>query len=75
MTGSKTERSQTSELQPSLGDVFDAEKQLQKRLDPAVTQPMAAQADNGTPPTNGFGTLCLPIAHPLQQRANPRRRP
>jgi transposase len=40
--GNKTERSQTSELQLSLGNLLDAEKQLQKQLDEAV-----AKAKNG----------------------------
>ncbi len=40
--GNKTERSQTSELQLSLGNLLDAEKQLQKQLDDAV-----AKAKNG----------------------------
>jgi transposase len=48
--GNKTERSQTSELQLSLGDLFEAEKQLQKQLDQAVIQAKAAQTDDGTPP-------------------------
>ena len=47
--GNKTERSQTSELQLSLGNLFDAEKQLQKQLDQAVAQ-AKAQSDDGTPP-------------------------
>jgi transposase len=46
--GNKTERSQTSELQLSLGNLFDAEKQLQKQLDQAVSQAKAAQTDDGT---------------------------
>jgi transposase len=40
--GNKTERSQTSELQLTLGDLLEAEKQLQKQLDEAV-----AKAQNG----------------------------
>jgi len=47
--GNKTERSQTSELQLSLGDLFDAEKQLQKQLDQAVAQ-AKAQSGDGEPP-------------------------
>jgi transposase len=47
--GNKTERSQTSELQLSLGDLFEAEKQLQKQLDQAVAQANGQPAD-GTPP-------------------------
>jgi transposase len=50
--GNKTERTQTSELQLSLGNLLDAEKQLQKQLDEAVAK---AKADgngesNATPP-------------------------
>src|SRR5687768_5583024 len=47
--GNKTERSQTSELQLSLGDLFAAEKQLQKQLDRAVAQ-AKDQTGDGTPP-------------------------
>src|SRR5688572_27468677 len=47
--GNKTERSQTSELQLSLGDLFETEKQLQKQLDQAVAQ-ANDQAGDGTPP-------------------------
>jgi transposase len=43
--GNKTERSQTSELQLSLGSLLDAEKQLQKQLDEAVAK---AKADGAT---------------------------
>lgn len=39
--GNKTERSQTSELQLSLGSLLDAEKQLQKQLDEAVAKAKA----------------------------------
>jgi transposase len=51
--GNRTERTQTSELQLSLGSLLDAEKQLQKQLDEAVAK---AKADgNGesdaTPPS------------------------
>jgi len=51
--GNKTERTQTSELQLSLGNLLDAEKQLQKQLDEAVAK---AKADgngesNSTPPS------------------------
>src|SRR5688572_26664488 len=47
--GNKTERTQTSELQLSLGDLFETEKQLQKQLDQAVAQ-ANDQAGDGTPP-------------------------
>jgi transposase len=47
--GNKTERSQTSELQLSLVDLFDAEKPLQKQLDQTVAQ-AKAQTGDGTPP-------------------------
>jgi chromosome segregation ATPase len=47
--GNKTERSQTSELQLSLVDLFEAEKPLQKQLDQAVAQ-AKAQTGDGTPP-------------------------
>ena len=47
--GNKTERSQTSELQLSLGDLFEAEKQLQKQLDRAVAH-ANDQTGDGTPP-------------------------
>ena len=36
--GNKTEHSQTSELQLTLGDLLDAEKRLQKQLDEAIAQ-------------------------------------
>ncbi|HEY6880348.1 MAG TPA: IS66 family transposase [Polyangiales bacterium] len=42
--GNKTERSQTNELQLSLGNLLDAEKKLQKQLDEAVSK---AKADGG----------------------------
>ena len=42
--GNKTERSQTNELQLSLGNLLDAEKKLQKQLDEAVAK---AKADSG----------------------------
>jgi transposase len=42
--GNKTERTQTSELQLSLGDLLDAEKRLQKELDEAVTKAHAEAA-------------------------------
>jgi hypothetical protein len=45
--GNKTERTQASELQLSLGDLFEAEKQLQKQLDEAVTK---AGRDAASPP-------------------------
>jgi transposase len=47
--GNKTERTQTSELQLSLGDLFEAEKQLQKQLDQAVSQAKAETGSGGTP--------------------------
>ena len=47
--GHKTERSQTCELQLSLGDLLAAEKQLQKQLDQAVAQ-VNAQTGDGPPP-------------------------
>src|SRR5690242_20060982 len=47
--GNKTERSQTSELQLSLGDLLEAEKQLQKQLDQAVAQ-VNAQTGESPPP-------------------------
>jgi transposase len=47
--GNKTEHSQTSELQLSLGDLFEAEKQLQKQLDQAVAQ-ANGQPAGGPPP-------------------------
>jgi transposase len=46
--GNKTERSQTSELQLTLGNLLDAEKQLQKQLDEAVAK---AQNDAGNDTT------------------------
>ena len=45
--GNKTERTQTSELQLSLGNLLDAEKQLQKQLDDAVAK---AKADGDATP-------------------------
>lgn len=45
--GNKTERTQTSELQLSLGGLFAAEKPLQKQLDQAVAQ-ANDQAGDGT---------------------------
>jgi transposase len=47
--GNKTERSQTSELQLSLGDLFEAEKPLQKQLDQAVAQ-AKPETGIGSPP-------------------------
>jgi transposase len=45
--GNKTERSQTSELQLTLGNLLEAEKQLQKQLDEAVAKAQnGADADN-----------------------------
>jgi transposase len=48
--GNKTERSQTSELQLSLGGLFEAEKPLQKQLDQAVAQAKDNQTEDGTAP-------------------------
>jgi hypothetical protein len=49
--GNKPERTQTSELQLSLGKLLDAEKQLQKQLDQAVAQAKAdGNAENGGAP-------------------------
>jgi len=48
--GNKTERLKTSELQLSLGDLLDAEKQLQKELDEAVAKAHAGgNGDSETP--------------------------
>ena len=47
--GNKTERSQTSELQLSLGDLFEAEKPLQKQLDQAVSQAKPETGSGGAP--------------------------
>jgi transposase len=48
--GNKTERTQTSELQLSLGNLLDAEKQLQKQLDQAVAQAQEdGKAESGEP--------------------------
>jgi transposase len=47
--GTKSERSQTSELQLTLGDLLDAQKLLQKQLDDAVER-AAAEAGGGDPP-------------------------
>jgi hypothetical protein len=58
--GNKTEHSQTSELQLTLGDLLDAEKRLQKKLDEAV-----AKAKNGA----GVTTRLRPTSNP-----NPSRR-
>jgi transposase len=51
--GNKTERTQTSELQLSLGNLLDAEKQLQKQLDEAVAKARAdgSGESNATPPS------------------------
>jgi transposase len=54
--GNKTERGQTSELQLSLGNLLDAEKQLQKQLDEAVAK---AKAD-----VNGESTTTAPSEKP-----------
>ena len=43
--GSKSERTQTSELQLTLGDLLADEKQLQKQLDAAVGQARGANGD------------------------------
>lgn len=54
--GNKTERVQTSELQLSLGDLLDAEKQLQKELDAAVAKARAGEPDFPPPATPKTGT-------------------
>jgi transposase len=46
--GTKSERSQTSEMQLTLGELFDAHKALQKQLDEAV-QKAADEAGDGNP--------------------------
>ena len=46
--GTKSERSQTSELQLTLGELFDAHKVLQKQLDEAVRK-AAAEGGGGDP--------------------------
>lgn len=43
--GNKTERTQTSELQLTLGDLLADEKQLQKQLDAAIGQARSASGD------------------------------
>ena len=47
--GNKTERTQTTEMQLTLGDLFDAEKQLKKELSEAVAK--AQSADNAVDPS------------------------
>jgi transposase len=49
--GNKTERGHTSELQLTLGNLLDAEKQLQKQLDEAVAKAKNA-ADEPAAPTS-----------------------
>ena len=52
--GTKTERTQTSELQLALGSLLDDEKQLQKQLDEAVANAAAAGTEgDGTPSRPG----------------------
>jgi hypothetical protein len=48
--GNKTERTQTSELQLTLGSLLDAEKQLQKELDEAVAKAHGGDDEGGTKP-------------------------
>jgi len=48
--GNKTERTQTSELQLTLGSILDAEKQLQKALDEAVAKAHGSDGEGGTKP-------------------------
>jgi hypothetical protein len=48
--GNKTERTQTSELQLTLGGLLDAEKQLQKELDEAVAKANGAGDEGGAKP-------------------------
>jgi transposase len=47
--GNKTERMHTSELQLSLGNLLDSEKQLQKDLDAAVAKARGDSPDGETP--------------------------
>jgi transposase len=47
--GNKTERTQTSELQLSLGDLFEADKRLQKQLDEAVAKAGGEAAASTSP--------------------------
>lgn len=50
--GTKSERSRTSEMQLTLGELFDAQKALQKKLDEAV-QKAADEAGSGEPRAPG----------------------
>ncbi len=50
--GNKTERSHTSELQLTLGDLLESEKQLQKQLDEAIAKARASSNDAAEPPPN-----------------------
>jgi transposase len=52
--GTKSERSRTSELQLTLGDLLDAQKLLQKQLDDAVKR-AAAEAGREDASSNGSG--------------------
>ena len=62
--GNKTERTQTSELQLSLGSLLDADQQLQKQLDEAVAK---AKADvNGE--SGGASTREKPKTKPTGRR-------
>jgi transposase len=47
--GNKTERTQTSELQLTLGNLLDDEKRLQKQLDAAVSAARNAAGDEASP--------------------------
>lgn len=51
--GNKTERSRTNELQLTLGELLDGEKQLQKELDDAVGAAAVAGDEADPQPTNG----------------------
>jgi transposase len=46
--GNKTERTQTTELQLTLGSLLEAEKQLQKELDAAVAKARAGDGDSSS---------------------------
>ena len=48
--GNKTERTQTSELQLTLGSLLDTEKQLQRELDEAVTKAHGSDDEGGAKP-------------------------
>lgn len=50
--GNKTEKTRTSELQLTLGDLLDAEKQLQKELDAAVAKAQGSDEAGGAPPAD-----------------------